>query len=71
MIKNNFSKLLGEKRLNQTQFSRLTGIRRQTISDLYYGINISISMNNLDKICEVLQCDVSDIFEHIPRNNFY
>ncbi len=30
--------------------------------------NMSISTNTLDDLCELLECSVSDIVEHIPKN---
>ena len=30
--------------------------------------NMSISTNTLDDLCELLECTVSDIVEHIPNN---
>ncbi len=52
--------------MSQAELVRRTGIRSQTVSDLYHEINISISMNNLDKICEILGCGVGEIFVYIP-----
>ncbi len=67
MVKNHLSRLLGERRINQTDFSKMTGIRRQTINELYHEINLSITIENLDKICCALECDVCDLFEYIPN----
>ncbi len=30
--------------------------------------NMSISTNTLDDLCELLDCSISDIVEHIPNN---
>ncbi len=30
--------------------------------------NMSVSTNTLDDLCELLQCSISDIVEHIPNN---
>ncbi len=69
MIRNNLSKILGEKRLTQKELSELTGIRRQTISDLYHEINISIGVNNLDKLCEILDCSVAELIVYVPNKS--
>ncbi len=66
MIKSNLPKLLGERRMKQADLSKLTGIRRQAISDIYYGINISIKMEHLDILCRVLDCKIEDIFVYTP-----
>lgn len=66
MIRNNLSKLLCEQKMTQSKLSKLTGIRRQTISDIYHGINISITMEQLDALCRVLKCKTGDIFVYTP-----
>ena len=30
-----------------------------------------VSTNTLDRLCNILECDISDIVEHIPDNNFF
>ena len=30
--------------------------------------NMSVSTNTLDDLCELLQCPISDIVEHVPNN---
>ena len=67
MVRNNLSKLLGERRMTQSQLSMLTGIRPNAISDLYNEVALSVKFEHIDKICEVLQCDLSDLFEYIPN----
>lgn len=66
MIRSNLSKLLGERRITMSECSRSTGIRRQTISDIYHGINVTISINNLDKLCRYFDCDICDLFTYTP-----
>ena len=67
MIKNHLSKLLGERRWTQADLARKTGIRRATINELYNELTDRINLEHLDRICEVLECDVSDILEYIPK----
>ncbi|WP_286670208.1 helix-turn-helix domain-containing protein, partial [Thomasclavelia cocleata] len=33
--------------------------------------NQPVSTNTLDRLCNILECDISDIMEHIPDNNFF
>ena len=67
MIKNHLSKLLGARRWTQADLARRTGIRRATINELYNELTDRINLEHLDRICEVLECDVSDILEYIPN----
>ena len=56
MVVNHLSRLLGEKRM-----------RAATINELYHDIARGISFEQLDRICEVLDCDISQLFEYIPN----
>lgn len=67
MIKINLSRLLGERRMTQKQLSQLTGIRANTINDLYHEIAVSLKVEHLDKICEVLDCSINDLIEYKPN----
>lgn len=67
MIRIHLSRLLGEKRWTQADLSRKTGIRPNTISEIYHELNERVNLNHIDKICEVLECDISDLLEFIPN----
>lgn len=68
MIRILLSARLGERRLKQAELSRMTGIRPNTISDLYNEISTRISLDDLDLICEALDCDITDILQRVPNN---
>ena len=67
MIKNHLSRILGERRWTQTKLAEMTGIRKSTIGDLYNEIAERISFDQLDRICEALDCDLSELLEYIPN----
>ena len=58
MIRITLSRKLGEMK---------TGIRPGTINDLYHCVADRVSLDQLDKICEALDCDLSDILVHTPN----
>lgn len=66
MIKNHLPRILGEKRWSQKRLSKETGIRAATICELYNGTAARISFEQLDRLCEALDCDITDIFEYCP-----
>ena len=68
MIKINLSTLLGKNRESQLELARKTGIRPNTINDLYHELAISVKLEHLDKICEELDCELSELLEYIPNN---
>lgn len=67
MIKNHLSRILGERRWTRAKLARLTGIRPSTIGDLYNEMADRVSFDQLDRICEVLDCSISDLLEYIPN----
>ncbi len=67
MVRILLSARLGERRLTQADLSRMTGIRKNTISDLYNEIATRISLDHLDLICEALDCDLTDLIVRTPN----
>ncbi len=61
MIRIKLSTLLGEKKMTQSELARKTGIRKATINELYWELNESIKLDTIDKICEALDCEISDL----------
>lgn len=67
MIKIHLSRILDEKRISQAELSRQIGIRPSTISDMYNEIVERVNLDYLDRICEYLNCSLSDLMEYIPN----
>ena len=62
---NKLWKLLIDKGLNKTDLRELTGIGSNTMAKL--GKNQQVSMDVLMKVCEKLDCDISDICEFVKE----
>jgi putative transcriptional regulator len=67
MIKIHLSRILGEKRWTQADLARKTGIRPSTINDYYHELAERVSLENLDLICEALECKITELLEYIPN----
>lgn len=67
MVKIHLSRLLGERRMSQKRLSELTGIRPNTISEWYNEITVSLRLEHIDRICEVLGCPIEELIEVIPN----
>ena len=67
MIRILLSTRLGELRWTQAYLARKTGIRPNTISELYHEVATRVSLEQLDKICEVLDCDLTDLIVRVPN----
>ncbi len=66
MIKILLSKKLGELRLTQADLSRATGIRANTINELYHELAERVNLEHLDLICEALGCELDELIVRIP-----
>lgn len=67
MIRIHLSDLLGKYRITQADLARRTGIRPATICEIYNELCDRINLEHLDRICEVLECDITDILEYKPN----
>lgn len=67
MIRILLSTKLGEVRWSQADLARVTGIRKNNISEMYNEISRKISMEELNLICEALKCDVTDLLKYEPN----
>ena len=62
----NLWKRLEEKQMTKEDLKNATGMSSATIAKL--GKNETINMKSLEKICEVLECDVEDVIKSIPED---
>lgn len=67
MVRIHLSKLLGEKRMTQKKLAELTGIRPNTINEWYNEITVSLKVEHIDRICEVLGCSIEELIEVTPN----
>lgn len=56
-------KLLIDKGLSKSDFRKLCNISKQTLTEMNKKNNISL--NTIDRICNTLDCNISDVIEHI------
>lgn len=71
MLTNNFSVLLPKNQFKANSFSSCTGISESTLSSF---VNIAdngkdIKLSTLIKICNYLDCTLSELIEYIPEPN--
>ena len=53
--------------MTQKRLSELTGIRRNTINEWYHDFTVSLKVEHIDRVCEVLNCSVEELSEYIPN----
>ena len=64
---NKLWKLLIDKNMNKQGLKKITGISSASIAKLGKGENITTDV--LLKICEALDCDISDIMEVVKESS--
>ncbi len=69
MIKNRFALMLAIKRMDRREVSKLTGINRHTLRNIYLDKSKGIEFETLDKLCFALDCTPNDLFKYIPDEN--
>ncbi len=68
MIRILLSAKLGELRWTQADLARATGIRPNTINEMYHEFAERINLEHLDLICEALDCEPSELIVKEPNN---
>lgn len=66
MIRILLSTKLGEIRWTQADLARATGIRPNTINELYHELVDRVNLEHLDLICEALGCELSELIVRVP-----
>lgn len=66
-IKIYLSEILGKKKMTQAELARKTGIRPNTINEIYWDMVDRISLEHIEKICSVLNCEVCDLIKITNR----
>lgn len=67
MIKNNLSKILGERKMKVSELARLINCDYCAVHRFYNGNTPFINIDLLNKICCELNVNVNDILEYIPN----
>jgi putative transcriptional regulator len=57
---------LFERGMNQLTFSKKIKMRYNTINAFYHGYAKRARFQDLNKMCEYLDCSLTDLIEYIP-----
>lgn len=60
-------KLLHENRMTISKLSEITGISRNTISELYHERSKMLRLDTIAKICTALECTPNDLIEIVKE----
>lgn len=65
-MKNNISKIFGERLLSIAEVAEASGISRSTLTAIYYRKTKGIQFETIEKLCDYLQLPMSELFEYEP-----
>ncbi|QOY37033.1 helix-turn-helix domain-containing protein [Anaerobacillus isosaccharinicus] len=66
------AEVLREKNISQRDLARKTNIRPASINEMCKNETQRIPLDNLAKICDVLDCEITDILildKEVPKND--
>jgi len=66
MFKWRLKKILRNKEMTQSEFSRRTGMRKATVFSYCHGYVKEARIKDLHAMCKELGCQISDIIEYVP-----
>ncbi len=67
-IRIHLGRLLGERKMKMAELSRITGISKNALSEVYYEKGKQIRYETLEKLCAALGCTVGELIEYQPDN---
>ena len=69
MIRCNFARLLGERKLKISDVARDTGINRGTLTRLYYETAERVELEVLDRLCDYFGIDLPELIQRVNSNS--
>lgn len=65
MIRCHLARLMGEHKMKVTDVARETGLNRNTVTLLYKETAQRIDLDAIDKLCDLFDCEISDLLEKV------
>jgi len=69
MIHCHLSSLMGKHKMKIVDVARETGLHRNTITLLYKETATRIEIDTLNKLCQLFDCEVTDLLEYEKDKN--
>lgn len=68
-MKNNISKIFGERLLSIAEVAEASGISRSTLTAIYYRKTKGIQFETIEKLCDYLKLPMNELFEYEPNKS--
>jgi putative transcriptional regulator len=59
---------MGKRRMRIADVVKVTGLHRETVTQLYYDRKERFTRDLLDRLCTALSCQPADLIEYISDN---
>ena len=69
MIRCHLSTFMGERKMKIMDVVRETGLNRTAVTALYYERAQRVDLESVDKLCELFDCQVGDLFTRADIGN--
>ena len=66
MIVNHVAKIAESKKKNVRQVSKETGLRYNTVLNLFRGSATRLDLETMDAVCRILEAQPGDLFQWVP-----
>ena len=66
MIRCHLARLMGEHKMRISDVIRDTGLSRNTLTLMYKETAQKVDLEALDKLCDLFDCEVHELLEHVP-----
>jgi len=70
MIKIKLRQILWDKEITAVSVHKATGISQTILSNIIRGKRTNVGLDIIDKLCNHLNCDISDLIEYTPDKKF-
>ena len=68
-IESRLSVLMGERKFNMQDVIDRTGLDRTSISNLYHDKLKRVDLKMLDKLCDLFDCETSDLLRRVKNES--
>lgn len=67
MIRFKVGELMAREKLTQKAVAGATGMRPNTVSQLWHGTAKRLEIDHVDALCKLFKCQPSDLFEYVEE----
>ena len=68
VIKCHLARLMGEHKMSVSDVAKRTGLHRNTITLLYKETAKQVDLETVDRLCDLFDCEVADLFERARKD---